>query len=255
MNGSLITFKNPKNDISLNVLKYIAIAAMLIDHIAITFVDDTTVLFNIMDLLGRITGPIMFFAAVEGYHHTRNFKKYLLRLAVFALISYFPFMYLFADGFRLLRFNIIFNILLGLLAIHVSRTAKNIFLKVLLIFALLIISVPSDYGTLCIIIMLVFDFFYGNLKNQLAGYLMIVLFEINILEFFIRPFRALIYTGTFDISFLAEEYSDFGFLIPFFLLCFYKGRKGSGGKFSKWIFYVFYPAHLIILLILKTVLA
>lgn len=55
------------NGITLNSLKYIAILAMTIDHIAFAFVPDGTPLAIVMHIVGRITGPVMFFSAVEGY--------------------------------------------------------------------------------------------------------------------------------------------------------------------------------------------
>ena len=64
---------------------------MVIDHIAFAFVPDGTLLAILLHSIGKITGPTMFFAAVEGCHHTRNLNRYLLRLAVFALVSCFPF--------------------------------------------------------------------------------------------------------------------------------------------------------------------
>ena len=248
MSENLTIDGNTNKGLTLTTLKYIAIAAMLIDHIAVTFVAYDSVLFLIMDLIGRITGPVMFFAAVEGYHHTKSFQKYLLRLFLFAWISYFPFSFLFTKGeFDPLFFNILFNIFLGLLAVHIFRTVKNIFLKSILILALLLLSIPMDYGTLCITIMLVLDFFYGDRKNQLAGYLIVILLETDILNFFLVPMRSFLFEHTFDVSYSLEAFRDFGFLIPFFLLWFYKGEKGKSTPFSKWVFYAFYPAHLILL--------
>ncbi len=58
-----------------NVLKYIAIAAMLIDHIAWSFVSDYSVLGQIMHVIGRLTAPIMCYFIAEGYYYTRNVKS------------------------------------------------------------------------------------------------------------------------------------------------------------------------------------
>ena len=240
-----------KAGLSISALKYIAIAAMLIDHIAFAFLDDGEhiILYTIMDLIGRITGPIMFFAAAEGYHHTKDLKKYLSRLFAFALISYLPFMYAWSDHFNPLRLNVIFTIFLGLLAVHARRSIKNIFLKILVISVLILASIPADYGTSGVIIILVFDFFYGNRRNQLAGYLLIVLLDFDVLSFFIHPFWARIYDGQFAVSYYSspDNFICLGFLIPFFLLMFYNGQPGSRSKLSKWVFYIFYPAHLIII--------
>ena len=248
-----------KTGLSISALKYIAITAMLIDHIAFAFLDDGEhiILYTIMDLIGRITGPIMFFAAVEGYHHTKNLKKYLLRLFAFALISYLPFMYAWSDHFNPLRLNVIFTIFLGLLAVHARRSIKNIFLKILVISVLILFSISADYGTAGVIMILTFDFFYGNRRNQLAGYLLIVLLDFDVRSFFIHPFWEWVYTGQFTIRYysLPDNYICLGFLIPFFLLMLYNGQPGSRSKLSKWVFYIFYPAHLVIIGLIRLLAA
>ena len=85
--------QNIGRGLTVNTLKYIAILAMVIDHIAYAFVPSGTALSIVMHFIGRTTGPIMFFSAVEGYHHTSNIRKYILRLTIFAIISWFPFLY------------------------------------------------------------------------------------------------------------------------------------------------------------------
>lgn len=246
--------KDTQKELSIDTIKYIAITAMLIDHIATAFVSENTTLYNVMDLIGRITGPIMFFAAVEGYHHTRNLKKYMMRLFIFALISYLPFMYAFKDTFNPLRLNIIFNILFGLMAIYCRRNIKNMFLKVLIIFALLIISLTADYGTGAIITMLAFDIFYGNLKNQIYAYLVVILLDYGLLNYFIYPFESFFYMGEFNSGNTIEDFSQLGFFIPAVLLYFYNGKLSKQNKYSKWIFYIFYPLHLAIIGLIRFLL-
>ena len=253
---------NIKTGLSISALKYIAIAAMLIDHIALAFLDDGehVFLYTVMDLIGRITGPIMFFAAVEGYHHTKNLKKYLLRLLLFALISDLPFMYAWSDHFNPLRLNVIFTILFGVLAVCARRKIKNIFLKIAVIYLLILFSLPADYGTTGVILILVFDFFYGSLKNQLAGYFLIALFDFDVLSFFTHPFWSWIYEKKFTLDYYcsADNYISLGFLIPFFLLMFYNGQPSANGKQSKlvkWGFYIFYPAHLVIIGLIRLLAA
>lgn len=77
-----------------NQMKYLVIVAMLIDHIAWSFVPMHTVLGQIMHFIGRLTGPTMAYFLAEGYLHTRNVKKYVTRLGIFALLSWIPFIFL-----------------------------------------------------------------------------------------------------------------------------------------------------------------
>ena len=68
-------------------LKWLAIIAMTVDHIAYLFVEQNTLLYYFMRMFGRLTAPIMVFLLTEGYRHTRSRKKYLARLFMFAGIS------------------------------------------------------------------------------------------------------------------------------------------------------------------------
>ena len=89
-----------KKGLDASQLKIIALVTMLIDHIGaiiIPFLQGYTEnmttfialegMMVIMRLVGRISFPIFAFLVVNGFYHTRNRKKYLLRLSIFALIS------------------------------------------------------------------------------------------------------------------------------------------------------------------------
>ncbi len=233
--------------LSLNALKYIAIIAMLIDHIALAFLEIDGTMFILMDLIGKITGPIMFFAAVEGYHHTRNFSKYLKRLFILAIVSYIPFIFAFSSYFDPLDLNIIFTIFLGLIAIHVRRNVKNVFLKVLILFLMMVFSIFIDYGHLGILIILVMDYFYGDIKKQLFGYLMLIFFDVGLFYYIVSPFWSFVTNGFFNLNDFWSDFMDLGFFIPAVLLYFYNGELGKNSKTSKWFFYIFYPLHLAII--------
>lgn len=225
-----------------NILKFIAIIAMTIAHIAQGFVpyDPPSTLGTFMHMIGRTAGPIMFYFAVEGYHHTRNIKKYLSRLAVFAVVSWFPFSYFLNGGVMTtqsilqsyLYINVIYTIFLGVLAIYVRRKLKNPIAKTILILFLLILSAFADWGYWGVIIILVFDYFYGSFKKQALGYCIIALLNVIL-----------------NMSIL-----ELGMFIPILLLCFYNGQRGKGGAFAKWFFYIYYPLHLLILGFLQAVL-
>lgn len=73
--------------ISADALKWIALLTMLCDHAgAVLFVQ-----YPVMRLIGRTAFPLFVWLLVEGFFHTSSRKKYLGRMAFFALVSELPF--------------------------------------------------------------------------------------------------------------------------------------------------------------------
>ena len=90
-----------------NQLKLCAIAAMAADHLAWTIwpeMDSSGMVASADPYFsGRLAAPVMWFMISEGYQYTRNFKKYLERLFVFAVISHFA--YNFCFGISVIPFQ------------------------------------------------------------------------------------------------------------------------------------------------------
>lgn len=241
-----------------NALKTIAIVAMLIDHLAVTFVPYGTLPWIVMRFVGRFTAPIMFYQSVEGYHHTRSANRYTLRLATFAAISYIPYLYFAfgalpnADNFY--NLNVIFTILLGLLAVRARNELKNPVLSIGTILALLMLSIIGDLAYMCVIMMLAMDYFYGDFRRQTFAYLLIIMGLNGLLPLFLQPLIGLVYEKTFDFAAYWPTIIGFGLLVPIYLLSRYNREKGSKGNLSKWGFYIFYPLHLLILGLVKNLL-
>lgn len=230
-----------KLQLTANSLKIIAIIAMTINHIWFTFWfnDPSFEHHKLANIIGFIPAPMMLYFAVEGYHHTRNIKVYLKRLAVFAVISWFPFWYFMNSGnlsslsfYSLISpmsmYNVIFTIFLGVLAIYVRRNIENIFAKIILILLLFVASYTANWGGIGIIITLIFDAFYANFKKQALAY---------------SVFSLLASVG----GIVSGDFTMLGMLIPIILLYFYNGQRGRGGALMKWFFYIYYPLHLLIL--------
>lgn len=247
----------PKQGISSNALKMIAIIAMLIDHCAAAFNIENMMLYSLMRFIGRITAPIMFYMIVEGYHHTRNVNKYTLRLGVFAIISYIPYIYFCSgalpnlDNFLVL--NVIYTLFLGLCAIRARNEITNPVPKWTVFSVILILSIPGDRSYMAIIYILAFDYFRGDFKRQAFTYCMITL--CSVFSGFSSIIENLIYfREPIDMSILLMNLSSLGKFIPILLLNLYKGNKGNGGFIVKWGFYIFYPLHLFIIGIVKSYL-
>ena len=94
-------------------LKIIAIISMFCDHLG----DAIFKGFSYFNYIGRIAFPIFAFQISEGYIHTKNLKKYLIRLMVFALISQIPYILFLSLYSRGVRLNVFFTLALGLIAI------------------------------------------------------------------------------------------------------------------------------------------
>lgn len=247
-----IVSKYTVKKLTANQLKLIAIMAMLIDHIAIVLFPNQSVLGQIMHTIGRITMPIMCYFIAEGYHKTSNVKKYALRLLTFAIICHYPFFF-FATGIAPISFgeniriqiqfptSVIFTLFLGLLALIIWNNEKiKKYMKLIIIFGICIISTIGDWGYIAVLWILVFGINYGNFKNQVIGFSIVSMILIS------TPILRLlnIYDGIWW-----EQVYQFGVLLSIPLLSQYNGNLGKYK--SKWVFYIFYPLHLLVLGYLK----
>ena len=221
-----------------SMLKLIAVITMLIDHTAYLLApyiplmitpifnlgSHTITLYYIMRRIGRLSFPIFCFLISEGFYHTRSPKRYAFNLSLFALISEIP--YNFMRGGHLLypkTQNIFFTLLLGVLMIYIYKNIKNgLFQVVLMLFvAAIAVIIKSDYGL------------FGTL---------LILFMYVLRD---RP------TARTILAFplLSGGYSA---LMAFIPINMYNGNRGfikSG--IVKYIFYIFYPLHITILIIIR----
>lgn len=219
-------------------LKLIAIIVMLIDHIGAILLPQVAVL----RVIGRIAFPIFCFLLLQGYENTSNLKKYLTRLGIFAIISQIPYYLAFDYGKGVSgvpQLNVFFTLFAGLFVLYVIDSDKySEGMKIII--ALLVMTITDkykmDYGWFGIMTILVFRFTKGNFKNTVWGLLALNLVYCGFENVISRSYVG----GVFSIWPIVEAFSVLA-LIPIY---FYNGKRG---KMNKWIFYVFYPAHLLIL--------
>ena len=239
-----------------NALKLIAAAAMLIDHIAWCFVAKYSVLGQIMHIIGRLTAPIMCFFIAEGFYYTKNVKKYLLRLGIFAVISWFPYVFMdkgtfpvyFYGGRLYLNPNqsVIYTFFLGLLTLVIIHSEKlKIPIKILLTAGIVFLSFFGDWPIFAIVWIVIFNAFRGNFRKQAAFFsassvIILILFY-----------------GIIQQAMLVDYLFQFGVLLALVPLYFYNGKRSKDGKnrqLGKWFFYVFYPLHMLVLGILRNII-
>ena len=95
-------------------LKGIAAALMLTDHVGAILLPEVPVL----RCVGRLAFPIFAFFIAEGYAHTRDFGRYFRRLAILAVVSEIPFNLENGAVFDLTRQNVLFTFCLALLTLR-----------------------------------------------------------------------------------------------------------------------------------------
>ena len=222
------------------VLKVIACMCMFCDHFGDYYFDSVTIL----NYIGRFAFTIFAFQIVQGYIHTHNIKKYILRLGLFAVISQIPYMlFCYAHSGRWFEINVIFTLLFGLLVILVYDK-YNKFVGFTVCFALGIIAqvLHFDYGFYGVFVVFMF-YLLRNKKIYMS-----LLFIISVIAHYYM--RVIKYGVTLKYVFSGNQYSILMYstcisIIPVLL---FNGKKG---KDTKYLFYIFYPLHLLILSLLK----
>ena len=226
-----------------DVIKYIAIVAMTLNHIAaagiVSFSDGKEILHELFLGIGNFTAVTMCYFLVEGYEYTKSKKQYGIRLAAFAILSQVPFSLAFGQK----TLNVLFTLLCCFLILVVREGVFNINIKWILIFILVTITVFCDWPLFAPACTLMFVSNKDDIRNMKLSYLaaFLLFFTIEIINAVTR------YTlpAAVLVSFLKG--------IPIFLsgiviLYFYNGKRSECGQtFSKWFFYFYYPVHLLII--------
>ena len=95
-------------------LKGIAAALMLTDHVGAILLPEVLAL----RCVGRLAFPIFAFFIAEGYAHTRDFGRYFRRMAILAVVSEIPFNLENGAVFDPARQNVLFTFCLALLTLR-----------------------------------------------------------------------------------------------------------------------------------------
>ena len=208
------------------VLKVLACIFMLIDHIGFTLYPNI----EILRTIGRLAFPIFAFQASVGYDKTHNKEKYILRMVLFTIISQVP--------FYLLRkvslsnpvpfLNVGATLTCGLLAIYCIDKIKSPLLKFSGVVCILLISVliPMDYKWYGVILIMFFYIF----RNDKIG--IIVFYPILLASY----------------CFYNKSYFHQPAIIALLPILLYNEKKG---KNVKYLFYIFYPLHMLLLAFIK----
>ena len=225
------------------ILKVTALLTMLWDHIAYVYPPTLFLpdlfpsipagLIHASDYIGRISAPIFLWSITTGYRHTKNFKKYALRLLVFAILSEWPYYLLFGN-----HGNVLFTYLWGLLTLRAMDWGNKKRQ-----------SLGYGLAALSVILSWHFALFEGG-----GRYILFIL-SFYLTEHWPVRKKALLWLFLYPASRWKLLYLYFteGFRLSMFFLLgvgltfFYNGKKGPDVPGGKWLWYMAYPTHLLIL--------
>lgn len=219
-------------------LKLLAAACMLADHAGAILLPQVLWL----RCVGRLAFPIFAFLAAEGYEHTRDFWKYLRRMAVFALLSEIPFDLARGSAWDVGGQNVLVTFCLALLtlrgmdalrrergwekyagmaAVAAAGWAAGELLRV-------------DYGGWGVVTVVLFSLCRAGKYARLWMLLGMILLN----GVCLGGLTAEVFGAAVSIQVLAVA------AVPIVWL--YNGKSGVRGRW-RWAFYAFYPAHLLVL--------
>ena len=222
------------------ILKYIAIAAMVLDHTAFFLLNNQTISYAVCRTLGRLTAPIMCFFIAEGFTYTRSKIKYGVRLGVFALLSQFAFnfanhgLHITADFF--IQWNVMATLLLGFAVLCCYEAIQNQALRLLAVAALCALSFLGDWGVVGPLWILLFYRYRDNPAKKFAWFAAVALVEIGYDLYCMAAKQIPLSSGLWH----------FGLFLAIPLLLAYNGKKGHSSRLEKWGFYVFYPLQFVV---------
>ena len=232
------TIPKPKFGFTNNQLKIIAMVSMLLDHIGVWFFPDV----DIFRILGRIAFPIFAYMIAEGCRYTKNRAKYLGMIAGMGIL----FQVVFFVAMESLYQGILVTFSLAIITIYSidgilhakklwGRLAALAGLAFVVAFVVILPHVLSgtdfdiDYGVWGILLPVAVYFLPSRVWRVIGIAALLVA-------------RAIHYTAFPDGSLgLLQWFS----LITIPLLALYNGERGRAKM--KYVFYIFYPAHLVVL--------
>lgn len=233
-----------KAGLNSNQLKCIAIIAMTIDHLTWTFFPGYGTQWYVIlaHIIGRITAPIMWYFVAEGYYHTRNVKRYAMRLFLLAFVSHFA--YNFCFGIPLLplvtsifnQTSVAWSLAWGLILLWIlDRHFLKAWQETAAVLLVCVLTFPSDWSCIAAMAVVYLGVNRGNFRAQMRWMMIWTSIYAAVYFLFIDRVYAFIQLATC-------------LAIP--LLRQYNGQRGNCRWMGK-LFYAYYPAHLVLCGILR----
>lgn len=237
-----------------DLLKWLALFFMGAGHAILYTVDE----FHYFGLSGSVlrffimmeyfAPPVFFFFISEGYRYTHAPKKYFIRLLVMTLVTQIPYVlyHTYAQthtkSFDFLMFltnwNVVATLLLGFIAVAVWDSEKHPALKAVGIVLCCAAGYFTEWSYFGVLFILLFYVFREHPVSRFTAYEMLMLvYVLRMSDFSVLRMNWLLFMV---------------FSLPNIIVAlFYNGEKGHFPKFSKYFFYCFYPAHLLVIYLAK----
>ncbi len=222
-------------------IKIIAMALMVVDHVGAIFFPDIL----IFRIIGRLSFPLFAWLIANGAFHTKDIVLYIKRLFIFAFISQIPYWLAFSSLGIDRNLNIFFTLALGALSLYLLQKFNKKYVQVgsILILSFLASLLMVDYGSAGVLSIVMFYLFFHNKRKMFLSQLLIF-----------SCFYTLPLIETFGLS---DAYANnaVGLVQPLavlstFIIWKYNGEEGIKAKY---LFYLFYPLHLLILFLITLI--
>ena len=238
-------YMNTKKKLDGYVLKLIACAAIAVNYLSLVVFNSDNAGIIVGNIIGRISFPILAYLIVEGFFHSSDLKKYVIRLLALAVISE-PCMDFALGTYKggiagMMQYqNPVFTLLIGLIAVYfydkiVTKYQNDNFKMnmygagVILLSAFLAVLIKSDYSIVGILMIIIFYLFRKNSRMMFIAFVAIC--------------------GVFmdQTNSITIVYS-FAPMLALPLIYKYSGQEGRKNKI---LFYAFYPVLLLLVGIIR----
>ena len=236
-----------------NVLKWVAIAAMLIDHTAAVLGGWLPPFCStLMRDVGRMAFPIFAYGIAQGCVYTHSARRYLGRLLLFAVLSEIPYrLALRAGSLAFGLFNVFFTLLAGAACCQLVKFCRSkgrrwAWAAVVPVAAIVLLCeiLGTDYGGFGVLCILLPYLFWESKPARLIALGSVVAFLYVVVSHF-QGFSYPLWWMENPSALGSMLQQTLFALAGVGLIALYNGQPGS--KKGKWAFYIFYPAHLLAL--------
>lgn len=247
-------------------IKLYGMLFMSIDHLGLYVLGNNTLNNNILRVLGRIAAPLYLFAVVQGMHHSSNRKYYILRLYIYHICicvieKSLSYLFLYEIEFNVIPVWLFTAIYIYLIdnIIRKEHIVKNLIIMFMPIMVgigkivfgfennfLMNILLPNVFLIRYSPFFLILGISWYYTKNRKKQIIILTAFSVFVLlgTYIVNISQKWIYTGLFN-------YTQVWMILAMPFIALYDGNRG---KEIKLLFYIYYPMHVVILLLVRKVI-